>query len=103
MPSQIPFLFCYRAIGTHVVRLADSTYLGESVKHSFWARAYYEQQIAKGKNRRPQSARASLQVDQDHLEVLANEHGLQRSEVLGGLRKKGSPLLCYAAKNAGLS
>jgi hypothetical protein len=32
-------------------RSAFSEYAGESVKHSFWARAYYEQQIAKGKSR----------------------------------------------------
>jgi len=33
------------------MRQSFHEYAGESVKHSFWARAYDEQQIAKGKNR----------------------------------------------------
>ena len=33
------------------MRQSFHEYAGESVKHSFWARAYYEQQIAKGKSR----------------------------------------------------
>lgn len=31
------------------MRQSFHEYAGESVKHSFWARAYYELQIAKGK------------------------------------------------------
>ena len=33
------------------MRQSFHEYAGESVTHSFWARAYYEQQIAKGKSR----------------------------------------------------
>ena len=40
------------------MRQSFHEYAGESVKHSFWARAYYEQQIAKGKSRRLRSERS---------------------------------------------
>ena len=66
------------------MRQSFHEYAGESVKHSFWARAYYEQQIAKGKSRQAGGASVGLQMDQNHLEVLANPHALQRSEVPRG-------------------
>jgi hypothetical protein len=59
------------------VRQSFHEYAGESLKHSFWARAYYEQQIGKGKTHHAAVLRASLQMDPHPLEVLANTHPLQ--------------------------
>jgi transposase len=81
------------------MRQSFHEYAGESVKHSFWARAYYEQQIAKGKTRQAAvRARAykwiriickCWQTNKPYCEVTYLEN----------LRRKGSPLLSYAAKN----
>jgi hypothetical protein len=38
----------WRYLSPKFMRQSFHEYVGESVKHSFWARAYYEQQIAKG-------------------------------------------------------
>jgi hypothetical protein len=38
-----------RRFGPKFMRQSFDEYAGESGKHSFWARACYEQQIAKGK------------------------------------------------------
>jgi len=69
-------------------------------KHSFWARACYEQQIAKGKNR--QAAVRALAYKWIRIIWKCWQTRTPYNEVryLEDLRKKGSPLLSYAAKNA---
>jgi transposase len=82
------------------MRQSFHEYAGESVKHSFWARAYYEQQIAKGKNR--QAAVRALAYKWIRIIWKCWQTRTSYNEVryLENLRKKGSPLLSYAAKNA---
>jgi transposase len=82
------------------MRQSFHEYAGESVKHSFWARAYYEQQIAKGKSR--QAAVRALAYKWIRIIWKCWQTRTPYCEVkyLEGLRKKGSSLLSYAAKNA---
>jgi transposase len=82
------------------MRQSFHEYAGESVKHSFWARAYYQQQIAKGKNR--QAAVRALAYKWIRIIWKCWQTRTPYNEVkyLENLRKKGSPLLSYAAKTA---
>ena len=82
------------------MRQSFHEYAGESVKHSFWARAYYEQQIAKGKSR--QAAVRALAYKWIRIIWKCWQTRTPYNEVkyLEALRKKGSTLLSYAAKNA---
>jgi len=82
------------------MRQSFHEYAGESVKHSFWARAYYQQQIAKGKNR--QAAVRALAYKWIRIIWKCWQTRTSYNEVsyLENLRKKGSPLLSYVAKNA---
>ena len=75
-------------------------YAGESVKHSFWARAYYQQQRAKGKSR--QAAVRALAFKWIRVIYRCWQTKTEYNEVkyLEHLRKKGSSLLGYAASNA---
>jgi hypothetical protein len=75
-------------------------YAGESIKHSFWARAYYEQQKAKGKTR--QAAVRALAFKWIRIIYRCWQTKTEYNEVkyLESLRKKGSSLLEYAARNA---
>jgi len=75
-------------------------YAGESVKHSFWARAYYEQQIGKGKSR-PAAVRAlAYKWIRIIWKCWLTRTPYNEVKYLEALRKKGSPLLSYAAKTA---
>jgi transposase len=82
------------------MRQSFHEYAGESVKHSFWARAYYEQQIAKGKSR--QAAVRALAYKWIRIIWRCWQTRTPYSEVkyLEALRKKGSPLLSFAATKA---
>jgi transposase len=82
------------------MRQSFHEYAGESVKHSFWARAYYEQQIARGKTR--QAAVRALAYKWIRIIWKCWQTRTPYNEVkyLESLRKKGSPLLSFAAKNA---
>ncbi len=81
------------------MRQSFHEYAGESVKHSFWARAYYEQQIAKGKSR--QAAVRALAYKWIRIIWKCWQTNTPYSEVkyLESLRKKGSPLLAFAVTN----
>jgi transposase len=82
------------------MRQSFHEYAGESVKHSFWARAYYQQQIGKGKSR--QAAVRALAYKWIRIIWKCWQTRTPYNEVmyLEALRKKGSTLLSYAAKNA---
>jgi len=82
------------------MRQSFHEYAGESVKHSFWARAYYQQQIAKGKGR--QAAVRALAYKWIRIIWKCWQTRTPYNEVkyLECLRKKGSPLLSFAAKHA---
>lgn len=74
-------------------------YAGESIRHSFWARAYYSGQRAKGKSH--QAAVRALAFKWIRIIYRCWQTRTPYSEVkyLESLRKKGSPLLSYAAQN----
>jgi transposase len=74
-------------------------YAGESVRHSFWARAFYTQQRAKGKSH--QAAVRSLAYKWIRIMYRCWQERKPYSEVayLESLRRKGSPLLKYAAED----
>ncbi len=82
------------------MRQSFHEYAGESVKHSFWARAYYEQQIAKGKNRQAAVRALAYKWIRIIWKCWQNRTPYNEVRYLENLRKKGSPLLSYAAKNA---
>ena len=75
-------------------------YAGESTKHSFWARAYYQQQRAKGKSR--QAAVRALAFKWIRIIYRCWQTRTEYNEIkyLEHLRRKGSTLLTYAANNA---
>jgi transposase len=81
------------------LRQSFQEYAGESVKHSFWARAYYEGQRAKGKSH--QAAVRALAFKWIRIIYRCWQTRTPYNEVkyLENLRKKGSPLLSYAANN----
>ena len=74
-------------------------YAGESIKHSFWARAYYSAQRAKGKSH--QAAVRALAFKWIRIIYRCWQTNTPDNEVtyLESLRKKGSPLLNFAASN----
>ena len=74
-------------------------YAGESIKHSFWSKAYYNAQKAKGKSH--QAAVRALAFKWIRIIFRCWQTRTEYNEVkyLENLRKKGSPLLSYAANN----
>jgi transposase len=82
------------------MRQSFHEYAGESVKHSFWARAYYEQQIAKGKNRQAAARALAYKWIRIIWKCWQTRSPYNEVRYLENLRKKGSPLLSYTANNA---
>jgi transposase len=74
-------------------------YAGESINHSCWARAYYLSQRARGKSH--QAAVRALAFKWIRIIYKCWQTRTPYSEVryLESLRKKGSPLLAFAANN----
>lgn len=81
------------------VRQAFVEYAAESVKHSFWAKAYYAQQRAKGA--RHQAAVRSLAFKWIRILWKCWQSRTPYDEIryLETLRKKSSPLLAFAASH----
>jgi len=81
------------------LRQSFHEYAGESVRHSFWARAYYEQQRAKGQSH--QAAVRALAFKWIRIIYRCWQTRTASDEVkyLEGLRKKGSSLLTDAARD----
>jgi hypothetical protein len=75
-------------------------FAGESVKHSFWARAYYEQQLARGKGRQAAVRALAYKWIRIIWKCWLTRTPYSEVKYLEALRKKGSPLLAYAAKTA---
>ena len=74
-------------------------YAGESVMHSFWAKAYYESQRAKGKSH----AKAVRALAYKWIRIIwrcwQSKTKYDEVKYLESLRKRNSPLLKYAASN----
>jgi transposase len=81
------------------IRQSFHEWAGESIRHSFWAKAYYEQQRAKGKSH--QAAARALAYKWIRIIFRCWKTRTPYSEVkyLESLRRSGSPLLAFAAGN----
>jgi transposase len=81
------------------LRQSFHEYAGESINHSFWAKAYYMSQRARGKSH--QAAVRALALKWIRIIYKCWQTHTPYSEVryLESLRKKGSPLLTFAANN----
>jgi transposase len=82
------------------MRQSFHEYAGESVKHSFWARAYYDQQIAKGKSRQAAVRALAYKWIRIIWKCWLTRTPYNEVKYLEALRKKGSPLLSFAVKTA---
>ena len=74
-------------------------YAGESIRHSFWARAYYEQQRAKGKSHHAAVRALSFKWVRIIFRCWQARTAYDEVKYLESLRRKGSSLLTYAANN----
>lgn len=74
-------------------------YAGESIRHSFWARAYYESQRAKGKSHHAAVRALAFKWVRIIFRCWQTRTAYDEVQYLESLRRKGSPLLNYAANN----
>jgi transposase len=74
-------------------------YAGESIRHSFWARAYYESQRAKGKSHHAAVRSLAFKWVRIIFRCWQTRTAYDEVKYLESLRKKGSSLLSYAANN----
>jgi transposase len=89
----------WRYFGPKFLRQSFHEYAGESGHHSFWAKAYYLSQRARGK--RHQAAVRALAFKWIRIIYKCWQTRTPYSEVrsLESLRQKGSPLLAFAANH----
>jgi transposase len=82
------------------LRQSFHEFAGESIRHSFWARAYYQQQREKGKDH--QAATRALAYKWIRVIFRCWQTRTPDDEVkyLESLRRKGSPLLSYAVRKS---
>ena len=74
-------------------------YAGESIRHSFWARAYYEQQRGKGKSHHAAVRALAFKWVRIIFRCWQTRTKYDEVKYLESLRRKESPLLSYAAQN----
>jgi transposase len=74
-------------------------YAGESIRHSFWARAYYESQRAKGKSHHAAVRALAFKWVRIIFRCWQTRTAYDEVKYLESLRRKGSSLLNYAANN----
>jgi transposase len=74
-------------------------YAGESIRHSFWARAYYESQRAKGKSHHAAVRSLAFKWVRIIFRCWQTKTVYDEVKYLESLRRKGSSLLTYAANN----
>ena len=77
-------------------------YAGESIRHSFWARAYYESQRAKGKSHHAAVRALAFKWVRIIFRCWQTQTVYDEVKYLESLRRKGSPLLTYAAQQPGV-
>lgn len=90
----------WRYLCPKFLRQSFHEYAGESIKHSFWARAFYSSQRAKGKSH--QAAVRALAFKWIRIMYRCWQTRTEYNEIvyLESLRRKGSTLLQYAASQA---
>jgi len=69
---------------------------GQSVRFSFWAKAYYEQQIEKGKSHNTAIRSLAFKWIRIAFKCWKTKTPYDESKYLEALKSKGSPLLSYA-------
>jgi len=74
-------------------------YAGESVRHLFWARAFYMQQRAKGKSHQVAVRALAYKWIRIMYRCWQTRRPYSEVEYLESLRRKGSPLLKYAGES----
>jgi len=74
-------------------------YAGESIKHSFWAKAYYEQQRSRGKSHHAAVRSLAFKWVRIIFRCWQTRTAYDEVKYLESLRRKGSTLLAYAANN----
>jgi len=80
------------------LRQSFHEFAGESIRHSFWARAYYEQQRGKGKNHQAVTRALAYKWIRIIFRCWQTRTPYDEVTYLESLRRKGSPLLSYAAQ-----
>lgn len=81
------------------LRQSFHEYAGESVKHSFWARAYYDEQRGRGKSHQAAVRALAFKWIRIIYKCWQTRTAYDEVKYLEGLRKKGSSLLNYAANH----
>jgi transposase len=81
------------------LRQSFHEYAAESVRHSFWARAYYDGQRAKGKSHQAAVRALAFKWIRIIYRCWKTRTPYDEVKYLEGLRKKGSGLLNYAANH----
>lgn len=74
-------------------------YAVESIRHSFWARAFYTQQRAQGKSHQVAVRALAYKWIRIIYRFWQTRRPYSEVEYLEGLRQKGSTLLKYATEN----
>lgn len=85
-------LFCPKFL-----RQTFHEYAGQSIKHSFWAKAYYQQQLARGKSSHAAKRALTYKWIRIMFRCWKNRTPYNEVRYLEALKKKSSPLLPYAA------
>jgi transposase len=80
------------------LRQSFHEFAGESIRHSFWARAYYEQQRGKGKDHQAATRALAYKWIRIIFRCWQTRTPYDEVKYLESLRRKGSPLLSYAAR-----
>lgn len=80
------------------LRQSFHEFAGESIRHSFWARAYYEQQREKGKDHQAATRALAYKWIRVIFRCWQTRTLYDEVKYLESLRRKGSPLLSYAAR-----
>ena len=78
------------------VRQTFVEWAGQSVRYSFWAKAYYEQQISKGKPHNTVIRALAFKWIRIAYRCWKTSTPYDESKYLKALKKRGSPLLAYA-------
>lgn len=81
------------------LRQSFHEYAGESIRHSFWARAYYDAQRARGKGHQAAVRALAFKWIRIIYRCWQSRTAYDEVKYLESLRRKGSTLLNYAANN----
>lgn len=82
-----------------LMRQAFHEYAGESIRHSFWARAYYDQQRSRGLKHQAAVRALAFKWIRILWKCWQTRTPYNEATYLDCLRKKGSSLLTFAANN----